>query len=310
MTARLVYLLDVDNTLLDNDRFKSDLEREIARLVPRERAGHFWELYEEVRGASGGVVDFPETLRQFRRRFPDEPHGEDVDRAVLGVPFRRYLFPGALDLIARLWAAAEPAILSDGDRVYQPMKIERAGLLLAVRGNVLVYEHKEDHLAEVLRRFPADAYVHVDDKAALLARTKLALGTRVTTVHVRQGHYASEPPDGPPPDVVVDRIANVASLRSGSSSRTPLARSIGGGAEMPQEAWTDKRERQYDHIKTNLEKRGRSEDTAERIAAATVNQTRTAKGETKEPKAPSERAQARRDMSAAGRKGARAKKSR
>ena len=101
----------------------------------------------------------------------------DVDRAVLDVPFERYLYPHALDVIAHLWRLGEPVILSDGDRVYQPMKIERAGILLAVRGNVLVYEHKEDHLAEVQRRFPADRYVHIDDKAALLARTRAVLVT-------------------------------------------------------------------------------------------------------------------------------------
>jgi FMN phosphatase YigB (HAD superfamily) len=212
MTGAIVYLLDVDNTLLDNDRFKRDLEHQIAALIPRERAARFWSLYEEVRESSGGVVDFPETLRRFRREAPDAENGREVEQAVLEVPFGRYLFPGALELIERLWTRGEAAILSDGDRVYQPMKIARAGLLLAVRGNVLIYEHKEDHLAEVLRRFPAEAYVHVDDKAALLARTKSALGPRVTTVHVRQGHYATEPPNGPPPDATLDRIADVADL--------------------------------------------------------------------------------------------------
>jgi FMN phosphatase YigB (HAD superfamily) len=215
MTPPLVYLLDVDNTLLDNDRFKNDLEQVIAALVPAARAARFWSLYEEVRDSSGDVVDFPETLRRFRRDIADTERSPAVERAVLDVPFERYLFPGALELVERLWTRAEPAILSDGDRVYQPMKIARAGLLLAVRGNVLIYEHKEDHLAEVLRRFPAEAYVHVDDKAGLLARTKLALGPRVTTVHVRQGHYAAEPPSGPPPDFAVDRIAEIGAVDIG-----------------------------------------------------------------------------------------------
>jgi FMN phosphatase YigB (HAD superfamily) len=206
-----VFLLDVDNTLVDNDRVKKDIERGIAGVVAADRAARFWSLYEEVR-AEESVVDFPETLRRFRRAFPDEPRAEDVDRAVLSVPFERYMYPGAMEVIARLWTLGDVAILSDGDRVYQPAKIAQAGLLLATRGNVLVYEHKEDHLAEVERRFPARHYAHVDDKAALLARTKTGLGTRATTIQVRQGHYASEPPSGPPPDIAVDRIADLLTL--------------------------------------------------------------------------------------------------
>jgi len=210
-TPELVFLLDVDNTLVDNDRVKKDIERAIAGLVPADRASRFWSLYEEVR-KEAGVVDFPETLRRFRRTFPDETRAEDVDRVVLSVPFERYLYPRAMAVIEKLWALGDVAILSDGDRVYQPAKIARAGLLLATRGNVLVYEHKEDHLAEVERRFPARHYVHVDDKASLLARTKTGLGSRATTVHVRQGHYASETQTGSPPDVTIDHIADLISV--------------------------------------------------------------------------------------------------
>jgi FMN phosphatase YigB (HAD superfamily) len=206
-----VFLIDVDNTLLDNDRAKADVARAIHDLVGPERAARFWSIYEEVRDECG-IVDYPETLRRFRRASPDATGLADVDRAVLGVPFERYLYPGALEVIAHLWRLGEPAILSDGDRVYQPMKIERAGVLLAVRGNVLVYEHKEDHLAEVQRRFPAAHYAHIEDKAALLAHTKASLGDRVTTVHVRQGHYATEDGGGVPPDIVVQRIADVLTI--------------------------------------------------------------------------------------------------
>ena len=190
---------------------KKDIERGIVRVVGVDRAARFWSLYEEVRD-EGSVVDFPETLRRFRRAFPDEARAADVDRVVLGMRFERYLYPRALEVVARLWTLGVAAILSDGDRVYQPAKIDRAGLLLAVRGNVLVYEHKEDHLGEVQRRFPADHYVHVEDKATLLARTKLAFGPRVTTIHVRQGHYASDRPDGPAPDITRDRIADLLAL--------------------------------------------------------------------------------------------------
>jgi FMN phosphatase YigB (HAD superfamily) len=207
----LVFLLDVDNTLLDNDRVKQDIQSAIASLVAADRASGFWSLYEDVR-REGGVVDFPETLRRFRRAFPDEARAEDVDRVVLSVPFERYLYPGAMEVVARLWNLGDVAILSDGDRVFQPAKIARAGLLLATRGNVLVYAHKEDHLAEVQRRFPARHYTHVDDRAALLARTKSGLGARATTIHVHQGHYASEPPSGPAPDIAVRRIADLLML--------------------------------------------------------------------------------------------------
>lgn len=206
-----VFLIDVDNTLLDNDKAKADVARAIRELVGADSAARFWSMYEEVRDECS-VVDYPETLRRFRRAFPQENHLTEVDRAVLGVPFENYLYPRALDVIAHLWRLGEPAILSDGDRVYQPMKIERAGVLLAVRGNVLVYEHKEDHLAEVQRRFPATHYVHIDDKATLLARTRANLGDRVTTVHVRQGHYAAEVPTGASPDIVVERIADVLTI--------------------------------------------------------------------------------------------------
>ena len=135
-----------------------------------------------------------------------------MDRAVLDMPYDRFLYPGALDAIAHLATLGTPVILSDGDRRYQPRKIERSGLAAAVRGNVIVTDHKEERLDEVLRRFPADHYVLIDDKAAILAEVKRRLDGRVTTVHVLQGHYAGEPPDGPAPDVVVQRIGDLADL--------------------------------------------------------------------------------------------------
>jgi FMN phosphatase YigB (HAD superfamily) len=210
-TAGLVFLIDVDNTLLDNDRVKHDMQTAVADLVGTDRASRFWAIYEEVRGEAG-VVDFPETLRRFRRMFPSEPRGEDVDRAILSVPFERYLYPRTLDVIEALWRLGDVAILSDGDRVFQPAKIARAGLLVATRGNVLVYEHKEDHLAEVVRRFAGRHYTHVDDRPSLLSRTKRGLGARATTVHVRQGHYASEPFEGLPPDLSVERIGDLLTI--------------------------------------------------------------------------------------------------
>lgn len=207
-----MFLLDVDNTLIDNDRVKGDIRAGIAKAVPPDRAARFWSIYEEVRSEEGGVVNFPETLRRFRRAFPEEPGNPAVDDVVLTVPFERYLYPESLRVVDRLWTLGEVAILSDGDRVYQPAKIAGAGLLRAVRGNVLVYEHKEDHLPEVTRRFPASGYVHVDDKAELLARTKLALGSRCVTVHVHQGHYSDEPSGGPAPDIELEGIGDLLAI--------------------------------------------------------------------------------------------------
>jgi FMN phosphatase YigB (HAD superfamily) len=190
--VRVVFLLDVDNTLLDNDALKDRCDRELRGIGGDGAARRFWAIYEEVR-ALGGVIDYPTTLARFLRERPDLP-GPTLEALVMDAPFATFVYPGALALVERMWQVGEPAILSDGDAVYQPRKIERSGLAAAVRGNVLVYPHKEDHLDEVMLRFPADHYVQVDDKASLLATTKGRLGTRVTTVHVRQGHYANDPP--------------------------------------------------------------------------------------------------------------------
>ena len=303
-SERAVFLLDVDNTLLDNDALKDSYDREIRALVGPAEASRFWATYESVRQLTG-VIDYGETLARFHREVPQAPIGR-IRKLIFEAPFRQFVYADVRPVLRQMWQRGSVVILSDGDATYQPRKIDRSGLREAARGNVLVYPHKEDHLAEVLARFPAAHYVQVDDKASLLARTKAALGDRVTTVHVRQGHYAGDPAN-PSPDITVERIGDLRGLSLGAPrlARTPLARKPAGGASMPQQSWSDKRERQYEHVKASEKDRGRSEKTAKRIAAATVNQTRTAKGETKEPKSASERAQAQNDMSRAGRKGGR-----
>ena len=203
----VVFLIDVDNTLLDNDALKALCDRELRGVAGYDAARRFWAIYEEVR-AAGGVIDYPATLVRFREERPDLA-GPDLERVVMDPPFAQFVYPGAFAVIERMWRAGEPAILSDGDPEYQPRKIERSGLAEAVRGNVLVYAHKEEHVDAVLERFPADRYVQVDDKASLLATTKDRLGPRVTTVHVLQGHYAGDPPEGQPPDVVIGRIGDL-----------------------------------------------------------------------------------------------------
>ncbi len=213
----LVLLLDVDNTLIDNDAAKSFLEGEVRALLTEERAIRFWHIYEEVR-EERSFVDYLETLERFHLAFPDEREPARLDRAVYDLPYQRFLYPATLAVIERLWSLGTPAVLSDGDPLYQPMKIARAGIDAAVRGNVLVYAHKEAHLTEVLSRFVADHYAVVDDKAPILGRVKRALGERVTTVHVRQGHYAAEPSPDRPPDVSLAGIDGLLALPAAALS--------------------------------------------------------------------------------------------
>jgi FMN phosphatase YigB (HAD superfamily) len=208
--VRRVFLLDVDNTLLDNDALKKRCDRELRAIVGEPATRRFWQIYEEVRAAAG-VIDYPATVTRFASETPDAD-SDAIETAIFEAPFPDYVFPRVDEVIARMWAAGVAVILSDGDAVYQPLKIERSGLAAAVRGNVLVYPHKEDHLDEVMTRFAADRYIQVDDKAPLLAMTKARFGDRVRTVHVRQGHYANDPPDGPPPDLALDRIGDLADL--------------------------------------------------------------------------------------------------
>ena len=206
-----MFLLDVDNTLLDNDRFNADLDREIRGLLDAGRTTRFHALYEEVR-SDCGYVDYPETLRRFASEFPDEPRYTEVCALVLGHPFDRYVFPGALAAIAALDRQGMTVILSDGDLIFQAAKIGRSGLARAVGGRVLIYEHKEARLDEVRARFPARRYVLVDDKPRILHDVKGA-EPDVTTVFVRQGKYARDTEGCREPDHAIDRIADIATLR-------------------------------------------------------------------------------------------------
>jgi FMN phosphatase YigB (HAD superfamily) len=198
--------LDVDNTLLDNDAAKAALEVDIASAIDAADARRFWELYEIVR-ADEEYVDFPETLERFRREAP--AGAARVSSIIDALPYPEFVYPGALEMIARLWRAYTPAILSDGDSVFQPRKIERAGLAAAVRGNVFVFVHKEQHLEEVTSRFPGRP-VFVDDKRPILGRIERLLPEAVT-VHVQQGSYGhrSVDPGDPPPDLELARIAEL-----------------------------------------------------------------------------------------------------
>ena len=198
--------LDVDNTLLDNDGAKAELEKRIGLAVSPNEAGRFWELYEIVR-RDEQYVDFPATIERLRRE--SATAAERIADIVDTLPFAQFIYPGALEMIERLWRSYTPAILSDGDSVFQPLKIERSGLAAAVRGNVFVFVHKEQHLDEVTAKFPGRP-VFVDDKRTLLGRIERLLPDAVT-VHVLQGSYGerSVDPGDPVPDLEIVRIADL-----------------------------------------------------------------------------------------------------
>ena len=209
--AAVVFLVDVDNTLLDNDRVTADLRRHLDEAVGTEGRVRYWALFEELR-AELGYADYLGALQRYRREFPHDMRLLTVSGFLVDYPFAERLFPGALDVLARFRKWGPTVILSDGDVVFQPRKVERSGLGRAVDG-VLIYVHKERELDDVARRHPADHYVLVDDKLRVLSAVKAAWGARVTTVFPRQGHYALDPKalaDYPPADLTVERIGDLA----------------------------------------------------------------------------------------------------
>jgi FMN phosphatase YigB (HAD superfamily) len=212
--ANIVFLFDVDNTLLDNDRVIADLSSYLQREVGRGRARAYWAIFEQLRTRLG-YADYLGALQRYRSEYPHDLGLLDVSRFLINYPFTNRLFPNSLDVIehVRQWGAA--VLLTDGDVVFQPRKVERSGLLEAVDGHALIYVHKEHELADVEARYPADHYVMVDDKLRLLAAIKKVWGRRVTTVFVRQGHYARDPKmlaARPPADVSIGRIGDLVDL--------------------------------------------------------------------------------------------------
>ncbi len=204
----VVFLFDVDNTLLDNDRIIADLMQHLEREVGHERQARYWAIFEQMR-AELGYVDYLGALQRYRAEYPRDFHILAVSLFLVNYPFANRLFPGALDVLDKFRASATVALLSDGDVVFQPHKIERSGLRDAVDGRVLIYIHKETELADVAARLPAEHYVLVDDKIRILSAVKREWGKRVTTVFPRQGHYAIDAADVakyPPADVTVERI--------------------------------------------------------------------------------------------------------
>jgi FMN phosphatase YigB (HAD superfamily) len=215
MTATsTVFLLDVDNTLLDNDRFAADLRAQLTELFGQQECDRYWSLYEQLRDTVG-YADYLGALQHFRRENDDRPGLLAMSSWLINYPFEKLVFPHALSVIEHLNTLGKAAILSDGDIVFQPRKIERAGIQQAIRGEVLIFVHKERALDVMQARYPAAHYVMVDDKPNLLAAMKQQLGDRLTTVFVRQGHYAAQADMAviqPPPDRVIERIGELPDL--------------------------------------------------------------------------------------------------
>lgn len=200
-------LLDFDNTLYDNDTLKSDLDAQLRGMLTPAQVQRFWDLYEATR-SHAGTVDFPATMAEFRPEIAPDL-AERVWSAIWDYPFASHVYPQSQLAIAHLWSlGASVGIVSDGDPIYQPHKIELSGITAAVRGQVRIYVHKQEHLDEVFAWLPAQHYVMVDDKATILAEIKRRYPDRFTTVHVRQGHYADIAAD-PAPDVDVDSIGDL-----------------------------------------------------------------------------------------------------
>lgn len=208
---RTVFLFDVDDTLLDNDRMKSDLGDYVAATFGDSSRDELWAIYEEQRDKHG-YADFLGTLERFRLAHLGDMRIGELANWVIDYPFADRLFPDALAAVRHVSQWGLPVILTDGDGVYQPHKLERAGLITAFDGRVLNYVHKENELDAVKRAFPAEHYVLIDDKLSLLDAVKRAWGDTVTTVFPRQGHYANDPAklkDLPPADIEIARIAEL-----------------------------------------------------------------------------------------------------
>ena len=189
--ASLVFLVDVDNTLLDNDRIQDDLRRHLEREFGAASRDRYWAILEAL-FVELGYRDYLGALQRYRVEHPQDVHLMSMSSYLVDYPFANRLYPGALDVLERFREWGPTVILSDGDVVFQPRKVERSGIAEAVDGHVLIYIHKEASLADVERRYPADHYVLVDDKPRILAAVKEVWGDRVTTIFPRQGQYARD----------------------------------------------------------------------------------------------------------------------
>ncbi len=204
----VVHLIDVDNTLLDNDAIIEDLQHHLLEAFGAESERRYWQIFEDLR-TELGYADYLGALQRYRVENPRDSNVLELSIFLLHYPFGNRLYPGALESLAALRRRGPVVILTDGDVVFQPHKVERSGLWAAVDGHVLIYIHKEQMLDDVERRYPAKRYVMIDDKLRILAAMKGVWGERLTTVFVRQGHYACDPEilrAYPAADVTIERI--------------------------------------------------------------------------------------------------------
>jgi FMN phosphatase YigB (HAD superfamily) len=209
---KTVFLFDVDNTLLDHDRVTADLRQHLEKEVGAARAQRYWEIFEEIRSQLG-YADYLGALQRYRLENPRDPRLLAVSYFLTSYPFANRLFPGSLDAVEWVQRWGKAAILTDGDVVFQPLKIYRSGLYERFEGNVLIYVHKERELDDVEQRFPADHYVVIDDKLRILSAIKEVWGSRVTTVFVKQGHYAKDTSANAQyllADIAIERIGELA----------------------------------------------------------------------------------------------------
>ena len=218
MNSDVVFLLDVDNTLLDNDRVTADLRGYLEGSFGVERAQRYWTIFEALR-AEMGYADYLGALQRYRVQ-PDDgvTHHQQLllmSSFLLEYPFTERLYAGALDVIRHFDQFGQTVILSDGDVVFQPRKVQRSGIWDAVEGRVLIYIHKEEMLDSVQRLYPAQHYVMVDDKVRLLDAMKTVMGDRLTTVFPRQGHYALDLESNArymAPDVTIEHVGDLNQL--------------------------------------------------------------------------------------------------
>ena len=211
MPTPLVFLVDVDNTLLDNDRIQKDIKRHLEREFGAACWDRYWAICEEL-FIDLGYRDYLGALQRYRLEHPRDIHLLSLSSFLVDYQFANRLYPESLDVLERLRSWGQTVILSDGDVVFQPRKVERSGISAAVDGNVLIYIHKEEALDDVERRYPADHYVLVDDKLRILTAVKKAWGSRVTTIFPRQGQFGRDPritAKYPAADITIERIGDL-----------------------------------------------------------------------------------------------------
>ena len=209
--TRVIFLFDVDNTLLDNDRVAADLQHHLLSEVGAEGVQEYGRIFEQLR-TELGYADYLGALQRYRVKHPRAQQVLCMSDFLINYPFAERVFPDALKAIEHVQQWGPAVILSDGDVVFQPLKISRSEMGNAVSGRVLIYVRKEQELDDVEQRYAAEHYVLVDDKLRILAAVKKFWGSRVTTIFVRQGHYAADPKilaSYPPADISIGRIGDL-----------------------------------------------------------------------------------------------------